>query len=398
MSWLVFRLTGSAFVLGVVGFAGQFPSFVIAPVAGVLVDRWSRRRIVLATQILSMLQALLLAGLVLTGLVEVAHIIGLAVGLGIVNGFDIPARQALLVELVDGPDDLANAIALNSSMFNGARLIGPAIAGVLIGLIGEGFVFLANGLSYVAVIASLLAIGAGAGSGRATGRPRIFENLREGVDYAFRFVPIRTVLLLLAFVSLIGMPYVVLLPIVASDVLGGGAATLGYLMSGAGFGALAGALYLASRPTVRGLGRVIAVGGATFGAGLVLLALSHQTWLSVVLLFICGFGVMTFSASINTVLQTLVEDDKRGRIMSLYTMAFMGMAPFGSLFAGAFAERLGVAVTIAVGGVSCIAAAVWFRIRLPSLRTLVRPVYIEKGIIPEVATGIESASELRQRG
>jgi MFS family permease len=396
MSWLVYRMTGSALVLGVVAFASQMPVFLISPFAGVYVDRWNRYRTVVATQSVAMVQAAILAALTLSGTVRIWHIMALAVVLGIVTGFDVPARQALLVQLVEGPADLANAIALNSSMFNGARLVGPAIAGLLVAAVGEGTVFLINSVSYLAVLAALFAIGVPRRA-RVAATGGVLRNLREGFDYAAGFAPIRTILLLLAAVSLLGMPYTVLLPVFASDVLNGGARALGFLMSGAGVGALAGALYLASRTTVRGLGRVMFVGVLLFGAGLTAFGASHALLLSVVLLFVTGLGAMIFTASVNTVLQTLVDDDKRGRIMSLYTMAFTGMSPFGSLFAGALASHIGGPITIAMGGLACVGAGIWYGRRLPALRALVRPIYVEKGIIPEVARGIQSATALRAK-
>jgi MFS family permease len=396
MSWLVYRLTGSALMLGVVGFASQFPAFLIAPFAGVLADRWSRHRMVLATQLASMAQATLLAALVLTGIAEVWHIIALAAVLGVVAGFDIPARQALLVELVEGPEDLANAIALNSSMFNAARLVGPAIAGIVIALTGEAPIFVLNALSYTAIIWALFAIGLPPRR-PLQARRAILSQLGEGVRYVAGFAPLRAILTLLAVVSLVGMPYIVLLPVFATEVLGGGAETLGFLMSAAGAGALAGALHLAGRRSVRGLGRVIVRAGALFGAGLITFAFSPWTHLSVLLLFVTGYGMMVMTAACNTVLQTVSDNDKRGRVMSFYTMAFMGMAPFGSLVAGALASRVGAPVTVAAGGAACLVTAALFARSVPRLREAVRPVYERLGIIPEVATGLGTATELRPR-
>lgn len=352
---------------------------------------------VVATQVLSLLQASVLATLVLTGVVEVWHVIALAAFLGTVNGFDVPARQSLLVELVNGPEDLANAIALNSSMFNGARMVGPAIAGVLIGVAGEGLAFALNAASYVAVIGGLLSMDVPPHR-PAIDRPPVLRTLAEGFRYAFGFPPIRAILIVLALVSLLGMPYTVLLPVFATEVLGGGPHTLGFLVSAAGLGALSAALYLASRSTVRGLGRVIVVAASLFGAGLVAFALSRTAWLSLGLLLVTGFGVMATTASINTVLQTIVDDDKRGRVMSLYTMAFMGMAPFGGLLAGTLASRIGAPGTVLLGGVATLATALAFAYRLPSLREDVLPIYRRLGIIPEVATGLGTATELRPRG
>lgn len=396
MSWLIYRLTGSPFVLGALGFVSQLPTFLLAPLAGVLADRRNRHRIVVTTQSLSLVQATLLAVLVLSGRVEVWHLLALGAAAGIINGFDVPARQSLFVDLVRGPEDLANAIALNASMFNAARLIGPALAGLLIGWTGEGMVFLLNALSYVAVIAALLAMHPQR-TGRRAERTLILDHLREGFRYAFGFPPIRTILTTLALISLLGMPYIVLLPVFASDILGGGAHTLGFLMAATGLGALTGALYLASRSTVRGLGRVIVAAIATFGCGLIGLSLSRSTPLSLAILLATGFGMMVQSAASNTILQTIVEEDKRGRIMSLYTMSFMGMAPFGSLLAGSLAARIGAPATVALGGLACLATAAWVARQLPTIREQIRPIYVRLGIIPEVATGLRSASELRPR-
>jgi MFS family permease len=396
MSWLVYRLTGSAFALGAVGFAAQFPTFIVAPLAGVLADRWNRHRIVLVAQALSMLQALLLAALVLTGAVRVWHVVALAAALGIINGFDIPARQAFLIQLVRGPADLANAIALNSSMFNAARLVGPAVAGLLIAVAGEGLVFLLNGVSYLAVLGALLAMRVAPAAPRGAGTPML-RYFREGLAYAWNFGPIRSLLGLLTLVNLLGVPYIVLMPVFATDVLRGGPHTLGFLTSAAGLGALAGALYLAGRTTVLGLGRVIVVFTLVFGLGLVAFAASRTIPGSLGVLLAVGFGVMVVTASTNTVLQTVVEEDKRGRVMALYTMAFMGMAPVGALLSGALAQRVGAPATVAIGGVAMLGTAAWFARRLPELRREVHPIYHQLGILPEVAQGLQTATELRPR-
>ena len=394
ISWLVYRLTGSALLLGIVGFASQFPAFVVAPFAGVLADRVSKVRIVITTQALAMLQALTLATLILTGAVEVWHIIVLTALLGIISGFDIPARQSLLVELVEGPTDLANAIALNSSLFNGARLIGPAIAGLLVALLGEGLVVLLNGVSYFAVLWALLTIGV---PGRKPGgSAAMLEHLREGFGYVTGFFPIRLILALLAVISLVAMPYVVLLPVFATNVLGGGPDTLGFLMSATGLGALAGALFLASRASVRGLSQVIVVSLLLFGGGLVGFSLSRSAPVSIALLLLAGFGMMTATAAGNTILQTIVEPEMRGRVMSFYTMAFMGMTPFGSLIAGVLASRIGAPMTVAFGGAACLAAATWFALRREAFRRQVRPIYVQLGIIPAVAEGLRSATDQRR--
>ena len=393
MSWLVYRLSGSAFVLGLVGFLGQLPGFGIAPFAGVLSDRWNRHRMLLVTQTLAMLQALVLGVLVLTDRIDVPTILVLSVALGIVNGVDIPTRQAFLIQLVERREDLANAIALNSSMFNGARLVGPALAGMIIALVSEGICFVLNGLSYVAVLAALLAM-------RLPPLPRlpiehdVLRSLRDGLRYAFSSPPIRALLVLVALVSLTATPYTVLMPVMAAAVLGGGAHTLGILMAATGLGALGGALYLAVRRTVLGLGRLIVLALAVFGAALLAFALVRQVWLSALVLVAAGAGMMVQMASCNTVLQTIVDEDKRGRVMSFYTMAFMGMMPLGSLLAGNLASRLGAPRTIAMGGAICLAGAVVFASQLSRLRAHVRPIYVRLGIVPEVAAGVQVASDL----
>ncbi len=394
-SWLVYRLTDSALLLGVIAFASQFPSFVMAPFAGALADRWSRYRMVVAAQSLAMLQATVLAVLVITDVVTVTHLVLLSVMLGLVNGIDVPARQALMIRLVDGSEDLPNAIALNSSMFNAARLVGPALAGVLIGWVGEGPVFVLNAVSYVAVLGALAMLK----SGRQRGRPAgsVFRAMKDGFSYAVGSPPIRDLLVLLSVISLVGIPYVVLFPVFARDVLGGGAQTLGLLTACAGGGSLVGALALASRRSVRGLGRVIAWGSGIFGLSLITFAFSTHVVLSCALLVVSGCSMIIVTASTNTVLQTLVTEDMRGRIMSLYTMAFVGMTPLGGLLGGAIAQRVGAPIAVALGGLGCVALSVWTFSRLPALRAIVRPIYAEKGILVEVATGLQSASEMRPR-
>ncbi|HOC18973.1 MAG TPA: MFS transporter [Vicinamibacterales bacterium] len=393
-SWLVYRLTGSAAALGIVGFVGQIPTFVLAPVAGVWVDRWGRYRVLVATQVLSMLQSFALAGLALTGVITVAHVVLLSVLQGIVNAFDTPARQAFVVDMVEDRADLPNAIALNSSMVNGARLVGPSVAGVLVALAGEGWCFLIDGFSYVAVIVSLLMMRLPPAAPRAA-RRRVLAELNEGFRYAFGFAPIRSILLLLALISLMGMPYTVLMPVMAADVLHGGPRTLGFLMGATGVGALAGAIALASRRTVLGLGRVIAWAAVLFGAGLIAFSLSRNVALSMVLMVFTGAGFVVQLASSNTILQTIVREEMRGRVMAFYAMAFMGTAPFGSLLAGGLAARIGVPNTILLGGSACIAGGAVFARQLPRLRQLIRPIYVERGILPEVAAGLSNTAVLR---
>lgn len=382
LSWLVFRLTGSALLLGVVGFSGQIPSFLLSPFAGVLIDRWNRRRVLLLTQTLAMLQAVLLGLLVLFGHVEVWHVMVLAALLGIVNSFDLPARQTFVAEIVEDRADLPNAIALNSSMFNGARLVGPAVAGLLVASVGEGWCFLLNGASYLFVLAALVMIRVETRAA-ATAPPHLnmMESLREGAAYAWGFPPIRALLLLLGTISLVGMPYTVLMPVFATGVLKGNATTLGLLMAASGSGALAGALYLASRHTVLGLGRVIVLGVLAFGLGLIAFSTSRTLWLSMLVMVFTGAGMMLQMAASNTVLQTIVSEDKRGRVMSLYTMAFMGTAPFGSLLAGAVSARIGAPTTLAICGGCAIVAGLLFARVLPALREHVRPIYVEAGIL-----------------
>lgn len=393
-SWLVYRLTGSALLLGVVGFAGQVPSFALAPFAGVLVDRWDRHKLLVATQALAMLQSLALAVLALTGLIKIWHVIALSIFQGVINAFDMPARQSFVVEMVERREDLPNAIALNSSMVNAARLLGPSIGGVVIAAVGEGWCFMIDAVSYLAVIASLLAMKLAPRAGRPGKGANMLSQLREGWRYAVGFAPIRKVLLLLALVSLVGMPYTVLMPVFANEILRGGPNTLGLLMAASGVGALAGAMFLAARRSVLGLGKYIPLTAAAFGAGLIAFSFSRTLWLSLPLMVLTGLGFMVQMAASNTVLQTIVEEDKRGRVMSFYTMAFMGTAPFGSLLAGSLAERIGAPRTLMFGGLGCIAGAVWFATSLSALRRDVRPIYVKIGILPEIATGIHQTSEL----
>jgi MFS family permease len=385
LNWLVYELTHSATMLGLVGFAGQIPTFLLAPLAGVLSDRWNLHRVIVITQVLATIQALILAALDLTGTTQVWHVLVLSIFLGVVNAFDMPARQTFVVQMLESPADLPNAIALNSFLVNSARLLGPSIAGVLIAAVGEGVCFLLNGLTYVPVVAALLAMKL---------RPRqqtpdhkhVLHGLKEGFVYAFGFPPIRAILLLLALVSLVGMPYAVLMPVFADKILHGGPRTLGFLMAATGLGAIAGALVLARRSSVVGLGRLIAWSAGLFGAGLIAVSLSRLLWLSLLLLAITGFAMMQQMAASNTVLQTIVADEKRGRVMSFYTMSFMGMVPFGSLLAGGLAGWVGAPNTLLIGGCACVVGAAGFALALPGLRVLVRPIYVDKGIIPGVAS------------
>ena len=391
VGWLVYRLTGSAFLLGLVGFVSLGPGFVLAPFAGEFADRYSRHRIILITQSVMMAQALLLGTLVLTDSITVGWILVLMGVLGAASGFDIPARQSFLIEMVGDRDDLPNAIALNSSIFNAARLVGPAIAGFAIAAVGEGWVILINGISYTFVLTSLLSMRLSADA-RPRGRGAVLRRVQEGFRYAYGFQPIRTILLLVAVVSLVAVPFTVLLPVIATDVLGGGPRTLGLLMSAMGLGALSGALFLASRSSVVGLGRLIVIAATLFGTSLLLFSFARTVWTALPLLSFAGFGMMTQMASSNTVLQTLVDDDKRGRVMSLYTMAFTGTAPMGSLLIGWLAARIDAPAAIGIGGGITVCAALLFGARLPVLRGIVRPIYARMGILPEVARGIQAAT------
>jgi MFS family permease len=392
-SWLIYRLTGSAVLLGLVGFAGQIPAFVLGPVAGVWVDRWNRHRTIVVTQALSMIQSLALAVLALAGIITVWEIVALALFQGLINAFDMPARQSFVIEMVERRQDLGNAIALNSSMVNAARLVGPAIAGVVVAAVGEGYCFLIDGLSYIAVIIGLLMMRLNPAPPRKAAR-RILHEWNEGWQYVVRSVPIRSILLNLSIVSLFGMPYSVLMPIFAASLPGGGAHALGFLMASSGVGALIGAMMLAARRTVVGLGRRIVVTTAIFGAALVAFAFSKSLWLSMLILPFVGYGMMQQMAASNTILQTIVEDEKRGRVMAFYSMAFQGMAPFGSLMAGSVAARLGAPITVALSGVACLIGSLWFAKNLPRIREFIRPIYIRMGILREAALGVHQASSL----
>lgn len=393
MSWLVYRLTDSELLLGVVGFAGQIPTFLLAPAAGVLIDRADRHRVLLVTQSLALVQSALLAVLTISGAITVAEIVALALFQGVINAFDTPARQAFVVRMVDSRADLPNAIALNSTMVNAARLLGPSIGGVLIALVGEGWCFAIDSVSYVAVIASLMAmrVSPQALPGRGGG---FHSELRDGVRYIARFAPVRALLLLLAASSLTGLPYAVLMPVFAKDILGGGPHTYGLLMAASGVGALIAALWLASRTSVLGLGRVVAAAAVTFGVALVAFSLSRTVWLSAPLVAVAGAGLMLQMASSNTLVQTLVDEEMRGRVMSFYTVSFLGMMPFGSLVAGWLGQHIGAPATVRLGGFATAAAALVFWRKLPELRRLARPVFERLGILPEIADGLGRSTNL----
>ena len=385
-SWLVYRLTGSALLLGTVSFAGQIPTFLLAPFAGVLVDRIDRRKLLVWTQVLAAIQSLAMAALTLARIITIHEIIALSACQGLINAFDMPGRQSFLGQMVSddtgkpNKHDLSNAIALNSSMVNMARLVGPAIAGIVIAAVGEGYCFTIDGLSYIAVVISLLMMRVPPSALKRVATS-MFEQLHEGWSYVSNFSPIRTILTLFALLSLMGMPFMVLMPIFASQVFHGGPHTLGYLMGASGVGALISAMSLAMRKSVRGLTTMIQIAAVMFGSGLILFGLSHHLVLSLFLMLIVGFGMMQGLAASNTIIQTLVTEDKRGRVMSYYTMAFVGMAPFGSLLAGTLAHKFGAPHAVIITGTCCLIGAAWFTTQLKSIRAVMRPIYIDMGII-----------------
>jgi MFS family permease len=380
LSWLVYSLTNSALLLGLVGFAGQLPTFLLTSFAGVLADRWQRLRLLIIIQTLAAIQASILAVLTLTGHIAVWHIFALGICMGAITAFDVPTRQSLIGDMLDKKEDLGNAIALNSLMFNGARLVGPSIAGLLLSVTSEGVCFLLNALSFIAVIGALAAMRIP----HLTKKPaqqRILQGLKEGYTYGFGFPPIRYILINLALLSLLGLPYTVLMPIFARDILGGGPHTLGFLVAMSGVGALFSALYLASRKSVIGLGTVIAASSSIFGCALVFFSFSRYMPLSLLMSLCAGFGFMGVITSTNTILQTISQEDKRGRVMSLYAMAFMGMTPFGALIMGALANRIGAPHAVTVGGIACVISSFLFFRRLSIIRKLIRPIYVERGIL-----------------
>jgi MFS family permease len=382
MGWLAYRLTGSEFLLGVIGFSATIPIFLFASIAGVYSDRWNKHRVLLATQTFSMIQALTLAVLTLSGLIQIWHLIVLSATLGLINAFDVPSRQSLIVEMIEERGDLGNAIALNSLIFNGARLIGPTIAGFVIVLFSEGVCFLLNGVSFIAIIVMLLAMKIPPKE-RMAPPTQVIQGLKEGYAYAFGFAPIRYIIFQLALVSFMSVSYMVLLPVFARDILRGGPQTMGFLMAASGVGAITGSLYLASRGTVLGLGRVIAYASAVFGLGMMLFSQSVILAFSLCMMFLMGAGLMVQIAGCNTILQTLVDDDKRGRVMSFFSMSVMGMGPFGSLFAGTLASRIGSPSTLLLCGALCIIGAFAFARKLPEMKKMARPIYVKMGILPD---------------
>lgn len=391
-SWLVYRLTKSSLLLGTVGFAGQIPTFLLAPLAGVLVDRIDRRKVLVWTQSLAMVQSLALAWLTLSHRITIPEILALSVMQGLINAFDMPGRQSFMVKMVEDRTDLSNAIAINSSMVNVARLIGPSLAGLLIAATNEGWCFLTDGVSYIAVIVSLIMMRLPK-TRELRHEVSMLEQLREGWTYVSGFAPIRTILSLFALLSLMGWPFMVLMPIFAAQVLHGGPHTLGFLMGAVGVGSLISALAMVVRRSVRGLTSMIPIAAVAFGVGLIAFGFSTSLALSLPLMLLTGFGMMQGLTASNTIIQTLVDEKMRGRVMSYYTMAFVGMAPFGSLLAGGLAHAIGAPHTVIVSGVACILGALWFWSRIPHLRREMRPIYQRLGIVPQSSLAVEESSE-----
>lgn len=390
-SWLVYRLTKSALLLGTVSFAGQIPTFLLAPLAGVIVDRIDRRKVLVWTQTLAMIQSLAMAFLTLSHRITIAEVLALSAFQGVINAFDMPGRQSFMVTMVEDRADLSNAIAINSSMVNMARLVGPSLAGLLIAATNEGWCFLVDGISYIAVIISLLMMRVASGDEQRSAASMLTQ-LREGWTYVAAFVPIRSILLLFALLSLMGWPFMVLMPVFAGQVLHGGPHTLGFLMGAVGVGSLISALSLVMRRSVRGLTKMIPIAAVIFGVGLIGFGFSQNLWLSMPLMLVTGFGMMQGLTSSNTIIQTLVDEKMRGRVMSYYTMAFVGMAPFGSLLAGALAHAVGAPRTVIVSGAACIVGAIWFTTRLGPIRRDMRPIYQKLGIVPQ-ASPVEEGAE-----
>ncbi len=394
IGWLVYRLTGSTVFLGVVSGSSTIFTFLFAPYAGVIADKFNRHRILFITQTLAMIQAFILAFLTITNRIEDWHFIVLSIFMGIINAFDMPTRQAFVYELVDDEDDLPNAIALNSMIFNGARFIGPTIAGVIIASFNESVCFFINAVSFIAVLISLALIRISPQKKYTKHNGTVMTGLKDGLSYTSKSIPIRTILLLLSLISLLVMPYSVLMPIFAKDILGGTSLTYGFLMAAVGVGALAGAVFLASRRTVQGLDSLILIAICILGSSLIVFSFSRYILLSIVMMLFAGFGVMVQMASANTVLQSIVDDDKRGRVMSFYTMSFMGTAFIGSILGGSIAHFITAPYTILISGTCCLAAALLFSRKLTQIKNLIHPIYVRKGIIPQVASGIGTAATL----
>ncbi len=394
MPWLVYEITGSVFLLGVVSFSGQIPTFILTPLAGVITDRWSKYRVILLANVLSLIQAFVLAILCLTGTVQLWHIIVLAIGLGIVNAFEVPARQSFIVDMVEKKEDLGNAIALNSIIFNGARIIGPSVAGIILATSSAGVCFMINAVSYVFVIVSLLMMDKIKKPVKKK-EEHVFKELVDGFRYTFGYAPIKHLIILLTVSSLLGMSYSVLMPVFTKEILHGSSHTYGFLMGAAGVGALMGAIYLASRKSVIKLGSIVPYSAMLFGMSLIALSFSRNIPVSLILMFFIGLGMMTQTAASNTILQTITDDDKRGRVMGFYSMAIMGTAPFGSLMAGGLAKVAGAPFTILFVGTATVIGAFFFMKELPELMKIVQPVYVKMGVIPVAKSALQDASEVK---
>lgn len=394
MPWLVYEITGSVFLLGVVSFSGQIPTFILTPLAGVITDRWSKYRVILLANVLSLIQAFVLAILCLTGTVQLWHIIVLAIGLGIVNAFEVPARQSFIVDMVEKKEDLGNAIALNSIIFNGARIIGPSVAGIILATSSAGVCFMINAVSYVFVIVSLLMMDKIKKPVKKK-EEHVFKELVDGFRYTFGYAPIKHLIILLTVSSLLGMSYSVLMPVFTKEILHGSSHTYGFLMGAAGVGALMGAIYLASRKSVIKLGSIVPYSAMLFGMSLIALSFSRNILVSLILMFFIGLGMMTQTAASNTILQTITDDDKRGRVMGFYSMAIMGTAPFGSLMAGGLAKVAGAPFTILFVGTATVIGAFFFMKELPELMKIVQPVYVKMGVIPVAKSALQDASEVK---
>ena len=379
MSWLIYRITGSAWLLGIVGFTSQIPSLILSPVVGVIADRQNRLQLIIITQCLAMLQAFVVAALTISNTIQVWHIISLSLFLGVVSAFDMPTRQAFVQDMIEKKEDLSNAIAMNSLLFNGARLIGPMIAGILVATVGEGICFLLNGLSYIAVIIALFMIRVKKREKPVTQR-RFMDDFIDGARYSFGFIPIRYILINMSIIGFFGLPYITLMPIFARDILQGGPKTYGFLMASVGIGALISGSIFAMRRSLRGIGTAIAVSCTVFSIGIILFSLSPVLWLSMIFLVILGFGQITTFASSNTSLQTMADENMRGRVLAFYHAAIMGIAPFGNLIAGAAAEKIGAPNTLLIGGIVCLLGAFHFYLNIPRLRKIVRPIFMQMGV------------------
>ena len=393
-SWLVYRLTGSAKMLGLVGFAGQLPSVVLTPLAGLAVDRWNQHRLLMATQVLSMLQSFALAALVFSGHMTIPALIALNVFQGLINAFDMPCRQSFVISLIENREDLSNAIALNSSMLNLARIAGPAAAGLVIAAAGEGWCFVIDGLSFLAVLFALAAMRVAARAPRPARSTGARGEFKEGWHYVAGSIPIRTIMGLLAAVCLLGVPYAVLLPIFAGKILRGGPHMLGLLMTSSGAGALLAALWLASLRSIMSLGRALLIATSGFGAALMAFGFCRVPWLSCAFLVVAGFGFMLLMAASNTIVQTIVDEDKRGRVMSFLMLAVLGTAPLGSLAVGAVADRIGAPSTIILEGACCLLIALWFSRKLDGFHAAVHPIYARMGLMPEAALAADAVAAM----